>query len=166
MEIEAQELECKRCGTIKSINDFVPRKEVKGANSRKYAPYCRPCKREYDRLRYPQVRDKSVARAKRYYNNNLEKVSAQNRANLAKRRQHRKELLHKLKDNPCMDCGGKYPPYCMDWDHLYGKIFTIGEKLCNVSEAQLMAEIAKCELVCSNCYRIRTHNRKQGYLNQ
>jgi hypothetical protein len=72
-----------------------------------------------------------------------------------------KLFIDSKKDKPCADCGVKYHPCAMDFDHLPGseKSFNIsaGKK---VSMKRLMAEIAKCEVVCSNCHRIRTHNRR------
>lgn len=48
----------------------------------------------------------------------------------------------------------------MDFDHPPGtKEIAIGPNVYNpgVSFAKLKAEIEKCEVVCSNCHRIRTH---------
>jgi len=51
----------------------------------------------------------------------------------------------------------------MEFDHREGE-----EKLCNVADLDcqqrvslrtLMAEIAKCDLVCANCHRERTFQR-------
>ena len=48
----------------------------------------------------------------------------------------------------------------MDFDHVRGKTAGISRLLqANVSMTRLLAEIAKCDLVCSNCHRIRTWNR-------
>ena len=69
-------------------------------------------------------------------------------------------LLDKAKDKPCIDCGIKYDPWVMDFDHLRDKEFTISSFYANYSETKLLSEIAKCDVVCSNCHRIRTHNRK------
>ncbi len=59
---------------------------------------------------------------------------------------------------PCLDCGGSFPHYVLDFDHRPGE-----EKKYNVgsvhTRSALQAEIAKCDLVCSNCHRIRHHNR-------
>jgi hypothetical protein len=74
--------------------------------------------------------------------------------------------VNKLKDRPCKDCKRKYPPYVMDFDHVKGrKAFAIGDGLrTGKSFEKIVAEIKKCELVCSNCHRIRTHTRRQkGY---
>jgi len=81
-----------------------------------------------------------------------------------KQNQRRAKLASEIKSKPCTDCGNCFPPECMDFDHVRGK------KLCNVaaiissgkSDALLYAEIAKCDLVCANCHRIRTRKRKLG----
>jgi hypothetical protein len=98
-----------------------------------------------------------AARRKHYYANK-EHYYARNNA-------HREEIriyIRNLKSvTPCEDCDMKYPYYVMDFDHLPGE-----QKLFDLSRAgratwkQLLAEIKKCDLVCSNCHRIRTHNRR------
>lgn len=64
---------------------------------------------------------------------------------------------------PCMDCGVSYPPYVMDYDHRDpdDKIDNLSAMaLRGWSNARLAVEIAKCDLVCSNCHRERTHQRR------
>lgn len=64
--------------------------------------------------------------------------------------------------NPCADCGGFFPHYVMDFDHVRGvKSGGIAQGARNWPKAKLAEEIAKCDLVCANCHRIRTFNRKQ-----
>jgi len=72
----------------------------------------------------------------------------------------RRKFLDALKNHPCMDCKGTFPPYVMDYDHRPGeqKLFNVGMKYTK-SLSVILAEIAKCDLVCSNCHRVRTHNR-------
>lgn len=70
------------------------------------------------------------------------------------------EWLHSLKNNPCMDCGGTFPPCAMDFDHREAESKEQG--ICQMvrggwSRERILAEIAKCDLVCANCHRIRTH---------
>lgn len=82
-----------------------------------------------------------------------------------KQRRAKMAILHDLaKAHPCTDCGSRYPACVMDWDHVND------EKTKNVSEfktsapSRMFAEIAKCELVCANCHRVRTTDRRNGWL--
>lgn len=79
-----------------------------------------------------------------------------------KLRYKKADFIDSLKDVPCADCGVKYPPYVMDFDHLpeFNKVANI-PRLVNkrANHDSLLAEIAKCEVVCSNCHRIRTMTR-------
>lgn len=61
---------------------------------------------------------------------------------------------------PCSDCGNKYPPEAMDFDHVRGpKAFNIGNAR-SVALKALAVEIAKCDLVCATCHRLRTCERR------
>lgn len=81
-------------------------------------------------------------------------------------REQLRALVHEQKNAPCADCGRSYPPYVMDFDHRDAsqKSFTIGSARDVIaSAASLLKEIAKCDLVCANCHRERTHNgRRKG----
>jgi hypothetical protein len=76
----------------------------------------------------------------------------------------RKEIIIQAKNVPCKDCGQRFPSCCMDFDHLpeYTKKDSIG-KFRAPTKKSLLTEIAKCEVVCSNCHRIRTKNRGYEY---
>ena len=70
-------------------------------------------------------------------------------------------IISEMKTAPCMDCGQTYPPYVMDFDHLLSsekKLMV--SKMVGWSLDTLLAEVSKCDLVCSNCHRIRTFTRK------
>jgi len=68
-------------------------------------------------------------------------------------------LINTLKDKPCLDCGQRFPPCAMDFDHVQGgKKFTIGSQITRPMRV-LLEEIEKCELLCANCHRIRTFKR-------
>lgn len=62
----------------------------------------------------------------------------------------------------CMDCGYRAHPAALDFDHRPGeiKLFNIGEEIGNRSRQSLWEEIAKCDVVCANCHRIRTTERR------
>jgi hypothetical protein len=69
-------------------------------------------------------------------------------------------LVDGLKESsPCSDCNQSFKACQMDFDHVRGvKSGTVSQML-GLSEDALLAEIAKCELVCANCHRIRTYER-------
>lgn len=74
-----------------------------------------------------------------------------------------REWSDALKDKPCMDCGVKYPPYIMHWDHRPGttKSASVGRlRSTGANKEKILAEVAKCDLVCSNCHMERTHGKR------
>lgn len=75
--------------------------------------------------------------------------------------QERKRILDELRAGPCLDCLGEFPAVCMDFDHVRGpKLFGVMSHYRDKTIEQLMAEVEKCEVVCSNCHRIRTAARR------
>lgn len=84
----------------------------------------------------------------------------QHKASEARRYARLRMKYRALKEGkPCVDCGGVFPPECMDYDHRdkTTKSFNIAKSLL-MSEAKITEEIAKCDLVCANCHRIRTYS--------
>lgn len=72
----------------------------------------------------------------------------------------RRGIIDQLKAKPCSDCGRTFPPICMDFDHVRGAKRIEISRAASLPLDELMAEIAKCDLVCSNCHRIRTSMRR------
>ena len=69
-------------------------------------------------------------------------------------------FVRELKESTrCTDCHLFWPAYVMDFDHLRDKTDAIA-RFKNHSLERLKEEIAKCELVCSNCHRVRTYSRR------
>ncbi|MCF8784124.1 hypothetical protein [Rhodococcus ruber] len=60
----------------------------------------------------------------------------------------------------CADCGYREHAEALEFDHLPGvnKLAHVGEMMMH-SRAAIEAEIAKCEVVCANCHRVRTKGR-------
>lgn len=75
------------------------------------------------------------------------------------------ELLRDLRRVPCADCGLRYKPHQMDFDHR-----DPGTKSFNLMAGRAMlmptwkvlAEVAKCDIVCVNCHRIRTRDAERS----
>ena len=87
---------------------------------------------------------------------------------IAKQKAYLAQYLRDLKTKtPCVDCGINYPYYVMDFDHVRGqKHANVMELVSTLSKKKIDEEIAKCEIVCSNCHRIRTHMRKLAKKNK
>lgn len=72
------------------------------------------------------------------------------------------DYVNTLKREPCSDCGNRFPPVCMEFDHRDADM-----KLDSVSSLvgrgaswdRINLEITKCDLLCANCHRIRTASR-------
>lgn len=131
---------CTACCEDKPVEEFP--KATRNAGG--LHSWCRPC---------------FNASARRSRDANLAKHRAREDAWMAERQ----GWLVSLKDAPCTDCGGRFPSYCMDFDHVRGiKVASVSAMLNrSASRERILAEIAKCELVCANCHRIRTFGRGQ-----
>jgi hypothetical protein len=73
----------------------------------------------------------------------------------------KRELIERIKAAPCTDCGGCFPAVCMEFDHRdpSTKLFTISFGSTRTWE-KLVAEIAKCDVVCANCHALRTERQR------
>jgi hypothetical protein len=87
------------------------------------------------------------------------------KAAISRVRTTKRDYVNELKKKPCMDCGRVYPPYVMEFDHVRGtKDRSISRAVRDLlSWQRLEAEIAKCDLVCANCHRIRTFARRTDF---
>jgi hypothetical protein len=62
----------------------------------------------------------------------------------------------------CVDCGYNKHPDVLEFDHLPDK-----KKSFELSDARwrtitaIKKEVAKCEVVCANCHRLRTYTRRE-----
>lgn len=66
-------------------------------------------------------------------------------------------VIEAAKDQPCVDCGKQYHPCCMEFDHVRGtKRFGLSKAArTNRSLKEVYDEIAKCEIRCVMCHRMR-----------
>ena len=94
-----------------------------------------------------------------YYLGDGQKEKAKFRGIHSKRRM--KQRIDEIKSgNPCADCGEFYPPWVMDFDHIDdNKVASVSSLKFLTSLENVLKEIEKCELVCANCHRMRTHSR-------
>lgn len=135
---------CSKCKEEKPLDQFNFKDKARGQVQSR----CRDCHNAYLKIHYGRNKAKYILKARLF---------------AKKKRIEFGKIVTQLKCNPCTDCGKQYPPYVMDFDHINAE-----DKLDDIAallrrgygKQTLIDEIAKCELVCSNCHRIRTHNRK------
>lgn len=109
---------------------------------------CRDCKRKYDREYY-----RNFSKEKRYNKRNKQNLRIRSNINW---------LNSIKKESCCVDCGNR-DFRVFEYDHLpnTNKIGNISDLVTKgVSRKKILEEIKKCEIVCANCHRIRTYNRR------
>lgn len=79
-------------------------------------------------------------------------------------RAERQAYVNQIKiEQGCADCGYREHAVALDFDHVAGiksaDVAVLVRRL--VPYPELDAEIAKCEVVCANCHRVRTLERRQ-----
>jgi L-lysine 2,3-aminomutase len=75
------------------------------------------------------------------------------------KKQYKKRLAEIKQASGCVDCGEKNP-IVLDFDHLNDKKYNISRMIHDgFSWKAILKEIKKCEVVCANCHRLRTHFR-------
>lgn len=145
---------CQKCKQQKHCEEFLKTSNTTKGSGAIQGSLCRPCRealRTYNREYYHKNADRKAAVIKRA-----------NRVSVTKKDEGRAIVLA-AKSVPCTDCLKSYPPYVMDFDHTRGqKLFTISHwGIGSKNIERLIQEIAKCDVVCSNCHRQRTHARAQ-----
>lgn len=101
---------------------------------------------------------------RQYYEKNKEKYIAKNRRNKSRQRVRLRKILWSFKQSPCQDCGGSFHPWVMELDHRQDTLKV--EAVSNLvgggcTDEKLLNEIAKCDVVCANCHRMRTYLRRE-----
>ena len=103
--------------------------------------------------------------AKAHYQRNKDAYKARAKAWNKRNREASQKFIRDMKEgSPCSDCG-QFFHYCqMDFDHTADdKEHDIARMPSrNFSREKIEKEIAKCDLVCANCHRLRTWNRNQA----
>lgn len=131
---------CTECGETKDEPEFSFKKKPVRQTK------CKVCVRAYNQTHYQRDPSQYIVRK-------------------AKLRIKYRDRVAQIKASPCMDCDQSFHFSAMDFDHPEGC-----EKLNNVSAmigsgwswSRIQAEIAKCDLVCSNCHRVRTFQRRNS----
>lgn len=139
---------CAECKLSLSLDLFATNKNKSDGKSDK----CKVCKKVYNA---------------EYYKRTKNKHNPNRASRLVEARKIARQFVSEIKRiNPCEDCGKFFHPIAMDFDHVEGvKIADVSTLVRQgASLDKISLELRKCNLVCSNCHRLRTGYRL-GILN-
>ncbi len=127
---------CSKCGLEKDINEFPLRNQF----TRRRQSYCKSCKSIMGANWYSRNKDYQIQNARKHrieYRQNL-----------------REYVLDYLSHHPCETCG-EADPIVLEFHHVGDKDISvlIGQ---GSSLETLKKEIAKCQVLCGNCYKRQT----------
>lgn len=169
--------ECKMCKESKDISDFPTYKTYKSTGIRSY---CKPCysiktghvprknetgvlqkmfgKSHHSELTEEEKVEYRLSRERKYRATHKKEIRDYFR-NFHKRR--KQELVDRL-GGKCIDCGWSGPLPAFDFHHKDStqKDFNLSKTYKKMEE--VIAEIDKCVLLCSNCHRVRHWGEKVG----
>ena len=71
------------------------------------------------------------------------------------------ELQEYKEKRGCEECSEMYPHYVLEFDHRpeFKKIDNVYRVYKKFGKDKAWEEVAKCDVVCSNCHKIRTYER-------
>lgn len=127
---------CSSCNKDKPLSDFSNNKARKDNKQ----AHCKQCRNKYLKSWYKRNKKLQVTRAAASRKKVIEYV---------------KELKSKT---PCKDCNKFYHWCQLDFDHLHNKLFNVSTGARTLGLVKVKQEIEKCDIVCANCHRLRTHN--------
>lgn len=99
---------------------------------------------------------------KKHYQDNKEYYREKARQRKAELLPKRKAIIARYKTmKGCVDCGFNSHPEALDFDHLRDKEFLVSAGVNGmIAWSRIKAEVAKCEVRCANCHRIKTAERR------
>jgi len=125
---------CKKCQQLLPLEQFSMNKAKKDNLDTK----CKKCANLYSKQHYIENRQ-------HYINKTKTQRQIRKLKNLT--------TINNYKTNKgCKYCGEK-DVCCLDFHHISNKSFTISERTSWICEENLMNEINKCIVLCSNCHR-------------
>jgi hypothetical protein len=138
---------CGRCKISKPVEEFHRR----AVNSDGLTSYCKECAKQY----YKKWVNQTPERKNRHSVWRKERVAIL-----------RTNLVEYLKERSCVDCGIS-DIRILEFDHVRDtKILGVAEMINRGNTwEKVLTEIAKCEIRCCNCHRIKTSERGNWWFN-
>ena len=139
-------LKCNRCHERKPVADFAWRRKKRGQHD----SFCRPCRAAYKREHYQANKARYIKQAR--VQKELRRV------------ERTLFLLEYFARHTCVDCG-ESDPVVLEFDHVDEKgekAFEVARNFAERRWQDVLAEMEKCEVVCANCHRKRTAERRNA----
>jgi hypothetical protein len=134
----------KRCCTCKQVQPLEAFNRMSSAKDGRQAS-CRDCNKAYHYAHW----ERHMAQIRRRSKAVLE--------------ENKRRMVAYLLAHPCVDCS-EADIVVLEFDHLRDKTASVSALMLQGHEwARVLAEIAKCEVVCANCHRRRTARRANSY---
>ncbi len=123
---------------------------------------CKECRKAYLRGYYAN----NVSYFETYRKTNAAVISNKSVACAQRSRHERYAAIQALKSNPCIACGESFPWHVMDFDHRdpstkVDQVSTMVKTY--VPWSRVLDEIAKCDLLCACCHRLKTYGGSNVY---
>ncbi len=147
---------CNGCRSADTRNWYVNHKEQAKAS-----------KQIYIEKNYEVIAERRM----RYRDNHRKEEASRSTRHYRKHKKQKTNLISWIKDKytgvPCLDCNGVFHWVAMDFDHRPEEMKSFGIATKGTLMAtpknisMVMKEISKCDIVCSNCHRVRTWVERQ-----
>lgn len=135
---------CSKCHIEKPESEFHFNK-----SKNRLSAHCVVCHKQYMKSHYD--------RRKQYY---VDKALVRNKK---VQDENRKKLWDYLLVHPCVDCG-EVEPIFLEFDHVRGEKYMEVSRMINGWRWEtILAEIAKCDVRCVKCHRLKTYKEVGWY---
>lgn len=128
---------CNSCKNSKLLSEFGNNKSSTDGKQ----GYCKSCSSEKDRRHYQTSQSRKL------------NIRSDQAARVDRARQF---IWEYFSSHSCVDCGNTNP-VVLEFDHLSDKIKNVSTMISHGNSIDLLqSEIAKCEVRCANCHKIKT----------
>lgn len=136
----------KRCAHCK---EFKPEEEFAYSNKllKTRQKHCRDCMKKFNRKVYER---RSEVKKEQVKSDKLRRVA-----------ESKQFIWDYLLTHPCVQCGER-DPIVLEFDHIKGrKVRAVSDMaILGYSIDSIREEIEKCQVLCSNCHRRKTHQER------
>lgn len=148
------DLQCSTCKKYKNKDFFDKNKK----NKTGHAHVCKECRKIARHIFYLENKENILSETLKYKKTHKAQIKVRNKVYNDNKHIVNRVFIDGYKNKPCVDCDMTFNYICMDFDHInpHNKLGSIASIVLR-SQKYIFNEIQKCELVCANCHRIRTH---------